>query len=48
MTNYGQNYGQIMDKIMDKLWTKLQCIYTKFNEKRYIYKLLSMLTIFTI
>ena len=42
------NFGQILDKILDKKWTKLQCIYTKFNEKRTIYKLLYMLTIFTI
>ena len=29
-----------MDKILDKKWTKTQAIYTKFNEKLYIYKII--------
>ena len=48
MDRFWTKNGHILDKILDKKWTKLQCIYTKFNEKRTIYKLLFMLTIFTI
>lgn len=29
-----------MDKSLDKKWTKLKAIYTKFNEKSYIYKII--------